>query len=998
MAKRTESQRQQRQASAHNGSLHGIGRDLSKLVTRTDVDEARVEHLLEVAADLGATDPATITPFLLKHLLPRCVHAPSDDAVSRARSGRMRRLLVNWLDSLPEGTLWDVRDAAIRFVVNALREAPTFEGLYCLAAIGYRSSDTVAAFRELGQREDRLGHEALRMLLGLAPDAQVLNWVSRRIHSTPYPERTDELLNAAAQMHDIKFLEFLVEDAIRRGPSLFALPRLMWVGKEAPGDRAVQEGVWRAVSAVANSWPEGNRHLILTGGLVRGCHTPSALGAFVALIPQFAESGGPLIECLRQVVEAASPTQLEGWGAALTSGIGAALRRLIETDTGQKSVGQTAESLQKEIAIDALLCSGDPDTVPILGAAINEESNAYVCAEIMRSLAMLPLQDLPTKVDDLLSTEKGFASRTDENERIVVYLASARVAASARSIAALSRLMHSNGLIDGHPLTVPVAGAIRQAVWLAGQHRSQVTEMLIASTSDPSPMAQIVSAKSLGLLMEASPLNTATGPLNRLVQDVRAMPYVRRAALAARATLNDRERDSELRRLLVQCSGDNDESVRLAAVSTLVAIGAVEDERQTIEEYVLGEKAASDRRHRALVLGQLAAAEPSRYSGHAATLIAGGDGDTAHAVLDGYQELEDGDAPLPQSIADAIVARIRRDESEVSANPPMLDALAVLAPGRLLTERWEDVWQRWMPQSRSVFAELVPSAVARAGGQDDRAEELLLLLIGDPAFGVRRSASRSLGRLRPAALEAWCADAYQSGSIHLRCLAMEAASWLQIDSEQTLDNAMIRVGLADAERSVRDTAERCQGEMRRRAWARSLLHEVKTGARNIEEHVNTHYRFGHALARIGDDEDLRELESMSRDTTYPPNVSYWFERTAEQLAKQWKRTTEAWPQPWLQWEGAIERVRGTVSAKGTDHTLDLHLWRRRARGAEGFSGWGGAAPILSGADMWRFAQAHEEVVVQVENRRPARALIVGVNNNGIVLTGTGPYPSESAGE
>jgi HEAT repeat protein len=718
------------------------------------------------------------------------------------------------------------------------------------------------------------------------------------------------------------------------------------------------------------------------------------LSAFVALIPRLAESGGPLIQCLRQLAEAESPAQLLGWEVAATSGIAKALRPLIETDTGQKGVGQTAEFLYKEIAIEALLCGGDPDTLHILETAIDKESNAYVCAEIMRSMAMLPLQDVPTRVDDVLLSEKGFVSRTDENERIVVYLASARVAASSGSILALKRLMHSNGLIDGHPLTVPVAGAVRQAVWLARQHRPQISELLIAGTAGPSPLTQIVSARALGLLMGNAPIEQARGPLNALAQNQSAMPYVRRAALVARAALKDEEPRGELRQLLVQSCEDPDASVRFAAVSALVDMRALGHERRVIEGYALDESAEGNDRHRALLFGQLAAAEPKRYAARAARLIRNADGDTAHAVLDGYQQLQEDGAPLAKNIENAIVARIRRDESEVNADPPMFAALAVLAPDRLLTEPWERVWRRWMPQSRSVFAELVPTAAARAPNRQNRADDLLHVLIGDPAFGVRRAASRSLGQLRPAALEVWCADAYASGSIHLRCLAMESASWLPIDSEQTLDNALIRVGLVDAERAVRDAAERSKVVMRRKAWARDLLFEIKAGAQDVERHMSAQYRLSTALVRVGDDDDLRELEAMASDVAYPPHVGYWLERTAEELSKQWKRTMEEWPEPWLQWEGAIERVRATVSAKGAHHTVDLHLWRRRAKGAEGFSGWGGAAPLSSGADMWQFAQAEDVISIQVENRKPARALVVGLNNKGIVLTGTGPYPSE----
>lgn len=43
------------------------------------------------------------------------------------------------------------------------------------------------------------------------------------------------------------------------------------------------------------------------------------------------------------------------------------------------------------------------------------------------------------------------------------------------------------------------------------------------------------------------------------------------------------------------------------------------------------------------------------------------------------------------------------------------------------------------------------------------------------------------------------------------------------------------------------------------------------------------------------------------------------------------------------------------------------------------------------------AYARDDVVLTIEGRRPARALVVSVTNSEIVLTGNGPYPSGNGG-
>jgi len=298
-----------------------------------------------------------------------------------------------------------------------------------------------------------------------------------------------------------------------------------------------------------------------------------------------------------------------------------------------------------------------------------------------------------------------------------------------------------------------------------------------------------------------------------------------------------------------------------------------------------------------------------------------------------------------------------------------------------------------MPQSRCVLAEVFPEALQRVPGLRERAVELLKRLIQDGSFAVRRSAARSLSRVSEATLVAWCDEAFRSGAIHLRRLAIEAAAWLPIDSEASLDNAVVRNGRTDAERTVRDAADRAARDMRRRSWARSLLAEMKSGAHDDERHVHRQYRTSKALARVGDDEDLRALDTLRRDPAYPPNVAYWFERTREELEKQWKKTTGEWPEPWRHWNAAVERVQGTLSAAGNDHVADLYLWHRRGKGAEGVSGWGGAGQVESMGHAMQLAHASGEITLAIEGRRSARALVVSMTNSEIVLTGNGPYPS-----
>jgi hypothetical protein len=976
-------------------TLASIERQLSRVVKNEVAKPHAVDELLRAAARVEETDPQLIARFMLKHLVPRCVAAASGDGPEHVRSSQLRRLLVDWINSLPEHTLWHVRRIVTESVIGSLKSEPTFEGMYSLASIGYRSPEIIDILSNLGERDDRLGHEAMRLLLGFKPTPEVVSWISKRIRDTPFDQRTEELLNGAAQIHDTALLPFLADDAIRRGPGWFALARLLWVGQDSPGDRRIQDAVWRAIARVSRSWKDGRDHLAATGGLLRSCHSPVALRAVLKAATVTADSPGPS-RLLTQVAEAESPMQLRGWIGAPIAKIVGVVRTSVETDTRNTGVGQTSESVAKDIAIETLLCSGSIQTLGILNHAIINETNVYTTAELMRSLSMFPLSSLPPRVTSVLRDEAGFTSRADEGMRLVVYLAAARVAASSSSFQSFDALVTSRGLVNGHPLTVPVRGAVDQLLWLARSHRREAVGKAIDGLDTGSPLAQIVAAQALVSLLHEEPIHEAVPRLVGLATDRQAMPYVRTAAVAAISVAKRSQVDAEWRDVLVRLCKDADGTVQYAGASALIDAGALQEAAEVVER--LAASADDVTRRRALLVGQLVAVAPDRFVEVAHAIVSSSRSERLHAVLDGFQQGNRQKAgALPTVLADVVVARVMRDESEVWSDAPLLAELAELDPKRVLIEAWPDVWHRWMPQSRCVLAESLPEASSRVPELHGRAVDLLTLLIQDGVFAVRRSAARSLSRIHEVTLSAWCDEAQRSGSIHLRRLAVEAAAWLPSDSDRTFDNAIVRNGHVDPERTVRDAAERAGRDMRRRAWARALLADMKSGAPEDVRHVFKKYRTSRALTRVGDDEDLRALARLSRDRTYPPHVTYWFERTRDALEKQWKKTTGGWPEPWRHWNAAVERVRGTLSVSGVGHVADLHLWRRRGKGAEGTSGWGGAGEVEHMGHAMRLAQAHDEITLEIEGRGPARVLVVSVTNSEVVLTGNGPYPAGEMG-
>src|SRR5262245_27554306 len=131
--------RQNRQ-SHQPQTLASIGRQLTRVAKNEVAEPHLVDELLWAAASVDA-EPHAIGRFMVRHLVPRCVAAASADGHGQARSSQLRRLMAGWVNGLPEENLWAVRRVVMQRVIQSLRSAPTVEGMYSLASIGYRSSE-----------------------------------------------------------------------------------------------------------------------------------------------------------------------------------------------------------------------------------------------------------------------------------------------------------------------------------------------------------------------------------------------------------------------------------------------------------------------------------------------------------------------------------------------------------------------------------------------------------------------------------------------------------------------------------------------------------------------------------------------------------------------------------------------------------------------------------------------------------------------------------------
>jgi hypothetical protein len=953
-----------------------------------------VLELLRTAVSVNETDATRIADFIVEHLLPLCTtDAGEGDVNTHVTSNHARELLVQWLGTLPDRTLWDVRRTVLDALCIRLRQAPTFGGIYSVAKIGFLDDDVIAALREVCKRHDRLGHEALRMLIGLRPDEDVREWIAKQLAGIGAAEHSEESLSAVAQLHDPRWLDLLVAEAIARD-SLFSLSRLSWVAEGEPGNEALQATVWAAIAKAANARPKGWAELMFTSGVIARCITPHALASVIGVLPKLNELGEVHVRrwCQR-VQEVECLAQLRGWTLVATREVAETLRPLIARNSGNDGVSLTAEGHSKEEAIEAWLCSGDRSALDIASTAIELEVSAYLKAHALRSCAVLSVTELPREVSTILLTSGELERRPDDySKRLALFSAASQLATSSLSFDSLRLSLDSTGTINGNPLGAPVEAAAIQAVWLS-ERDERVLPLLTSSLSQRSLVARTIGVRSLLYLSAAGkqlPLEV-TRALKDIASSPEHKPYIRADALHTLGRQWTRRLAKAECDWLVELCVDKEQSVQHAAFTALIEAGAWTDVRSKVESFIVPQATEWI----ADVIGRLAAVEGEAYEAIASQLVRSADADTCYGVLVGYDTARRVSASHSgaSQLADALVGRIRREESPHTSNARLLDYLEKIAPQRVLSEPWEEIWQDWMPASRETLAwrlgDVVPS--------DEKGVEVrrawLRLLVCDGSFRVRRAAGRVFAKVDEDVLRDWCDDAASSGLSELRAFAAEASSWLPIDDASTLDNGLLRDAAKDPERRVRDAAERGRMALKRRTWAAELWAEMIKPRTDPNDWVLSSYATGVAFAKIGDDVDLVHVEQASEDPRLPPNVRFWLSRVAENLERQWKKTTERWPEPWKPWRGDLEHLQGTITIGDQSRVVWMDLWHRRRRTQGEPSEWGGVVSIPQNDNAHSiFNSDIGEAAVDIPGRVSAQAVIVSFAANRIVLAGNGSYP------
>ena len=949
------------------------------------------------------------------------IKQPSARQAERVEQHELREELAHWIESYNQSAKEALREAVIRNIVSRvawMEDAAeiTRAALWTLGAIGYRSPQVEDVLWRVMERQNAAGDAAFGTLagMGVTPKrrAEFVQKLRERIPARPVrslgyalqriaePSLLDAALELFQTSSDLSYEDGQPRESLLDSASdeerqnaedydLWAkLTMLSHFADALWDEEKVQDAMWDKMLASCGAIESGRSRLLLGGNLAPWCNTRRLPQDFLALMQDESDQEPKTDEvmpghyavyltCLR-LKESVRPWQIEGW-EEVTPTVLSEVRRIALSDTEQSGSFTTSPMRAKEIAWQTLACAGGKWTSEEVQRAIAEERNDYAMGQVAEVVACFRCDPLPPIALDLLQQKLDLSEENPSFSRLSAARGAENLARATATRQAFEALLNFGLLYNGEVLRSTSDALDEVAVWLAREDEGAIAARLteIATDEEKPPQRRIVAVSALHALAIHRRLPAEHWP--ELLQISEAPEkhledYYRSLAVQAIGFLRDSTVQSAVAPRLFQLSKSRADS--LVALQAREALARHGTWRQEADDYLksLGLESregiwrvvASTQMDSqvAFIVGLLYAKSPQEFERAVCDVLADGSDEAIYALVRLLaNEDETGQKRLSVAQARILIEDLFERSNSYRARLYLFEALACAAPAVLLEPEWREKWSQWLPDARVALADALGQVAWKQIAQRGTVSSLLLTLLGDGLYAVRRAAARAMSNVDAEFLAAVCRNWQQGSSVDERKRASEAAGWLE-------SSPILRELMIDAEPTVRKAAERALNEQRNRIWAKKYRDQILSSE---PDDIARSFKYGDALADVCDDEDLRRLQLHLTKDDVAPNIRFWISKLVDEMKKKWREQTQKWPEPWVQWQGIVHEANAVLRQNDKVTEVRVSLWQRPAEGIRGRSGWGGSIWPLQEKDSSNIDLGHAQL--DIEEREPARILI-----------------------
>jgi len=990
-------------------SLEGLEtlQEKGKLTSRERYDLQ--VYAFQALQKLTEQDSKTAESIILKDLLPQAIIADQSLAVPVSRH---RECLDAWINQYEEKTRNELRDKILVQLKEYLETSYPRGACWTISRIGYRSEEILNALWDLVRKDEgETGDIALFTIISLGVPLDHHVDIRTELHSRVVNHFSRSLVSCLVRFADPTSLDLVYEHWLVSGQyklESLDLSIVLTVFRDILNlnndNHTLHDQTWNNLVRLAEKDPEQFSDRIHKRDLATACNNPVVISSVFAWMMNYLESKENTIRwryiAYSTLENLKKPRQLEGWKEAKKiPGILELLQQDACRDTGSDNRMSTVEDDEKKAAWGMLFRAGFSEAFKLFDDAVVQETNRFMQQHIMELLACFKIEPLPEMAKHWIIERFDDPLPDGDSREFVKRMAAVRLARSAATK-------------DGFTLKEQVLrqsseALIEVAEFLADNGDKEVESKLIEVIVNREHIHQSEAAAFAlqnVVSLDGSSLSEQVSHVLPLLFDEDRKEFERGTLLSALGRLSDWQIPDELMpsieewavqpkrwlgggslEVLIRQDILHERPELLTKSLGLVQINGQWDINSDIE---LSDWAP-------YFIGFLYQKHPESYLPAVLSLLKSSTWLPVQIIgwlLDIYgsdREL------LPPEIAEAIILRIQEKQSSTYSEPEIFKVLARLAPEALVNEDWEIIWDNWLHRSRAALADTLGN-LSLSYQHQEKATKQLRSLIFDSHYAVRRSAYRGLARQSLISLYTDCLSwtnpkKPEENPVGLRKRAAEAFGWLDTSNGQItaedLEN-LYRVLQTDPEKIVRETTSRSIEERRHRLWAKQYLHVVMSVQGSSNEEVMNAWCHAEALAQIGDDACIEALRNHLQDDL-PPHIRHWINRLIKTLEKNWRKTTEKWPEPWFAWDGLIEQGNGkAIISENEVIEIEYSIWQQRAAQPLEVSSWGGA--------MWPipFWQAQKVQTIELKTGASGKIHVSDILNERVIFSGRGDYPTK----
>lgn len=907
---------------------------------------------LELNSNLGKD-------FIINDLIS--IIGEDGNGIERYILSEMRESLSKWIGDYDKINI--IKNEIINTISYKITKYNNINSLWTLSSLGSRNDTIIDTLWGIVLIQDNdFGDACLSVIARLRPSDDENEKIINIIKERSINRRNYYLYNTLRRLEDIRGIDILISwiESSDDEEDSSLLQIISHIIERKYNDINLHENTWRKIENLLSIKPVLKNKMYTTKYLGQKYNIESIIYSYLNLLNDNSGSDDKEIHSryliYSQISEMIMPNHIIGWRNAYNNSVFSILINDLSNNTKSKSNWFTREKSIKESALITLLKLEFSNLDLLFEKGIANESNKYMQHKIISILSCFCFESIPHSIEYWIKDIYEGDTRDDSGE-FIVRMSAIQLARSAASIDAFNMLLNFGFTFNNGQVLQASADALSEtSLWLVNNGDNDIINILVNTIINGNTIKQRqLVAETIAVLAERGkiPDKFLNNFLN-LLEDDKRDDFEKSLIIYIAGFLSSKNLNKKYINLIANWAVHNESWIKVRALETLVRWGEIESFPNILSE-VLGitqnnnewinniDKEIDKFEWRTRIIGLMASKNPNKFESIILDYVENGSVKIFTQIINLVSEMKNkSNEKFIEKIKKSLVNRIYNFQTKEYAEFGLFNNFSLLFNETLSQYDWDSVWNDWMPLTRSELADALGKINYQSISNKNKSISLLLKLISDGQYGIRRAAYRALAMISKESLQKFCLSYADSSIEELRCRASEAWGWLDSDPLIDLADKLFQQLSHDSERSVRESTKKAWKERRDRILAQEYLDHIQNQLPALGSNIMPLWSYGEALAAIADDTTEKRIEEILYDETTFPNVRYWLQRIKKFGHERWQKEIKEWGEPWDTWNGIIEEGVGEILLDNkTWNHVQYSLWYKPASSPMQKNEWGG---------------------------------------------------------